>query len=537
MRRARILMATLAMLVPAVPLLGSSATVAHAAACTGQPGGPYPNDPQYAPAEKGVTGATWDGEDWYLYGCTPITTAPLASDPTGASGMSVSDLWNRATNPQRGRDDVVVSYVEGGVNWRIPTSCELKDRAELNTGELPYPEDASGNTKSSGNRYDLNNDGVVNVEDYVHDPRVLAGVAGQAQSPGVFLHHVCSTVGPGFSDITPEDLIVAFGHCQISNGALVQCPPNGRFDNDGNGYPNDINGWNFNRDNNDPQTEQSVYEHFDGKSSQLVGEGDNNFASIGMCPLCRYVPIKAGDEAIDRPDRVAEAIVYAADIGVNVLDVTSASLGLNQSVQDAINYAYNRGTVVVFASNDFEVRRPHRRHVLRARVAGQLDHRRPLDAQRGHLSRRVLRVGSGATPPSIRAPASPRTGRTRCSRCPTTTVRRPPGRRRRPASPRWSSPRASPLRRAARSRRRSPPTRWSRWCGPLRRPSTHRARRQSRASPRRPGPRSTSSTATASPTCSPPRRGRRQPHPADAPTSSRRRGTSGSTPPGSRPWR
>ena len=359
MRRARILLATLAMLVPAVPILGMSASVAHAASCAGQPGGPYPNDPQYAPAENGQAGATWDQEDWYLYGCVTTGTAPLSSDPQGASGMSVSDLWNRALNPQRGQDGVTVGYVEGGVNWRIGTSCELKDRAKLNTGELPYPEDASGHTHPSlANPYDLNQDGVVNVEDYVNDPRVIAADVGQTKSPagGPFLHHVCSSVGPGFSDITPEDLIVAFGHCQIVSGAIgpMGCPAGGRFDNDGNGYPNDINGWDFNRDNNDPQTEQSVYAHFDDESAQAIGEGNNNYASIGMCPLCRYVPIKAGDEAIDRPDRIAEAIVYAADIGINVLDVTSASLGLNQTVQDAINYAYDKGTVVVMASNDFE---------------------------------------------------------------------------------------------------------------------------------------------------------------------------------------
>ncbi len=368
MRRARILLATLAMLIPAVPVLGATASVAHAASCTGQPGGPYPNDPQYAPAENGQPGATWDQEDWYLYGCVPNGTAPLSSDPQGASGMSVSDLWNRAINPQRGQDNVTVAYVEGGVNWRIPTSCELKDRAALNTGELPYPEDANGHTKpylaaqgqlfANANPYDLNNDGVVNVEDYVNDPRVLAADVGQTKSPagGPFLHHVCSAVGPGHSDITPEDLIVAFGHCQVASGAIGPqgCPAGGRFDNDGNGYPNDINGWDFNRDNNDPQTEQSIYAHFDDESAQAIGEGNNANASIGLCPLCRYVPIKAGDEAIDRPDRVAEAIVYAADIGINVLDVTSASLGLNQTVQDAINYAYNKGTVVVMASNDFE---------------------------------------------------------------------------------------------------------------------------------------------------------------------------------------
>ncbi|HEY7926117.1 MAG TPA: hypothetical protein VIG86_01715 [Candidatus Dormibacteraeota bacterium] len=368
MRRARVLLLALTMLVPAFPLLGNAQLVAHAATCTAQAPGAYPNDPSFSPAENGQPGATWDTEAWYLYGCLPAKTAPLSSDPQGASGMGVADLWQRTPNPQRGRNDVVVAYMEGGVNWRIPASCELKDRAQLSLGELPDPENAQGLTKpqliaqgrrfTNANPFDLSDDGVVNVEDWLNDPRVRAADAGQPKSPagGPFLHHVCWGVGPGFSDITPEDLIVAFGHCQISTGAIgaAGCPAGGRFDNDHNGYPNDINGWNFNRDTNDPQTEQSVYAHFDGESAQAIGEGNNANASIGICPLCRYIPIKAGDEAIDRPDRVAEAIVYAANMGVNVLDATSATLGLNRSVQDAINYGYGKGMTVVMPSNDFE---------------------------------------------------------------------------------------------------------------------------------------------------------------------------------------
>src|SRR5438309_9997695 len=111
---------------------------ARAATCGPHPGGPYPNDPQYAPAETAAgqaAGDTWDGEAWYLYDCIP-QTASGASDAEGASGMSVDALWNRASNPDLGRDDVTVAYMEGGVNWRIGASCELKDRARLDTGEL-----------------------------------------------------------------------------------------------------------------------------------------------------------------------------------------------------------------------------------------------------------------------------------------------------------------------------------------------------------------------------------------------------------------
>jgi hypothetical protein len=342
----------------------------RAATCTAQSPGSYPNDPGYAQAENatGPTSKTWDGEAWYLYGCIPQGVSNTSTDPEGASGMSIDKLWNRSPNPNKGRDDVIVAYMEGGINWRIPRSCELKDRAWLNKGELPYPQDAAGHTKTTGDPWDMNGDGVFNVEDYVNDPRVTAALVGVPKTPagGAFLHHmcthpcdasqVCSPVGPGFSDITPEDLIVAFGHCQINGTThdIIQCPAGGRFDNDGNGYPNDINGWNFNRDTNDPQTEQSIYEHFTGESAQLVGEGNNNFEKIGLCPLCRYVPIKAGDEAIDRSDRVAEAIVFAANTGVDVMDVTDASLGLTPVVAAAVDYAYHKGMVMAWASNDFE---------------------------------------------------------------------------------------------------------------------------------------------------------------------------------------
>ena len=266
LRRARITLLALVLLGgmlaasvrPALPVRAACAPAA------------YPNDPGYAPAERGTAGATWDGEQWYLYGCIP-SSAPASSDSQNAAGMSVDRVWNELNN--QGSDQVTVAYMEGGVNWRIGSSCELKDRAKLNTGELPYPQDANGHTRIDlglgGDPYDLNGDGVVNVEDYLNDPRVRLALIGVPKSsreanPALtpFLHHVCDTtlthipVAKGGTDITPEDLIVAFGHCQVSGGAIVSafpCDASKHFDNDHNGYANDINGWNFNRDTNDPR--------------------------------------------------------------------------------------------------------------------------------------------------------------------------------------------------------------------------------------------------------------------------------------------
>jgi len=147
--------------------------------------------------------------------------------------MSVNKAWQSFG---QGNPGVTVAYMEGGVNWRQADSRDLRRKAYLNTGELPWPQDSSGHTHGT---YDLDGDGVVTVDDYKDDPRV--------KRP--FLHQ--GTAG----GITSEDLIAAFGHCRVVNHELGACPANGSFDNDHNGYPNDISGWNFHRDTNDPQTD------------------------------------------------------------------------------------------------------------------------------------------------------------------------------------------------------------------------------------------------------------------------------------------
>jgi hypothetical protein len=64
---------------------------ASGATCTSAISGP--NDPGYAGAERSFPSpATWNSEDWPLFDCIP-QTAPNATDPEGAAGMSVNRAW------------------------------------------------------------------------------------------------------------------------------------------------------------------------------------------------------------------------------------------------------------------------------------------------------------------------------------------------------------------------------------------------------------------------------------------------------------
>src|SRR5579863_10143838 len=78
-----------------------------------------PNDPSYAPAERNpLAGLTFNAEQWQLYDCIP-QSAPVATDPENASGMSLNKAWAAFG---MGRSDVMVAYIEGGVNWRLNSS-------------------------------------------------------------------------------------------------------------------------------------------------------------------------------------------------------------------------------------------------------------------------------------------------------------------------------------------------------------------------------------------------------------------------------
>ncbi len=321
-RSGAVLLAALLIAVPGVALADSTNG--------GWNGQSPPNNPGYDPGERNPQAACINQEEWFLYSFIPKCT-PLAKDPQGSSGMFVDQAWKQFTI---GRPDVVIAYVEGGINWHNPTArAQLAPRVYLNRGELPYPELADG--KSCG-RYDCNRDGTFNVFDYAHDPR---------------LHRPYVN-----GSLTPEDLIVAFGDCKISERThLIEfCRRGHHYDNDGDGYPNDISGWNFMYENDDPATSDGAYSHPDDQMERAAGEANDGVDDVGVCPGCMVLPIKAGAEAIDRTDRVAQAIYFAIANHVSVIDLEDAELGYSSETQAALRYANNKGVVVVGASNDFD---------------------------------------------------------------------------------------------------------------------------------------------------------------------------------------
>ena len=344
----------------------------------------FPNDPEFARCETQdpVTGCT-DDEQWNLYGRLTGNTclapggsipnqphpdgglpcwARSAHDPEHAAGVNITGAWAQGN---LGRGDVVIAYVEGGVNYSSNGIKDGLDNIYLNRGELPFPEHRNG----TAGRYDLDHNGRFDIRDYARDPRVNppcpSGTAPfAAYQEGTTRgcvhggqHAYLNQVDIGAVKtpyLSPEDLIAVFGHCRVTDGRLGACPAGGRFDNDGNGYPNDVSGWNVQRNTNDPQTDDSAYSHAPGLISDLAGEANNDYAGVGVCRECRVMPIKQGAEAIGRSDQLAAAILYATDAGASVISSVVVSYTYTSFAREAVDYANRHGVLLSFDSNDFD---------------------------------------------------------------------------------------------------------------------------------------------------------------------------------------
>ena len=143
-----------------------------------------------------------------------------------------------------------------------------------------------------------------------------------------------------------------------------EIPGNG-VDDDGNGYVDDLNGWDFSdaptlpgsgdwkvRDN-EPEDEIGHGTHVSG----IIGAAANNKIGIaGIAWRCRLMPLRAdfkyGGGGYLQNDDVAAAIVYAADNGAQVINMSWGDTVNAFIIEDAVAYAYARGCVMVAAAGN-----------------------------------------------------------------------------------------------------------------------------------------------------------------------------------------
>ncbi len=225
------------------------------------------------------------------------------------SGVRADTAWKYST----GSPDVAVAILDTGIEWQ---NEELVDKVRLNTAELPKPQGAA--------TYDKNGDGWVSVSDYAADLRV-SKTAGDTESDKI---------------LDGSDLIATFSD---------------KTDADRNGYVDDIAGWDFFDDDNDPFDASSCCSaegHGTDRAREAVGETNNGEDEAGVCPRCQVMPIRVWDTFVVDSNLYSLGVVYAADNGASVVEGAVGGLLNSQFARRAFSYADSKGVTLTLVSSD-----------------------------------------------------------------------------------------------------------------------------------------------------------------------------------------
>ncbi|MDG1849185.1 MAG: S8 family serine peptidase [Flavobacteriales bacterium] len=141
-------------------------------------------------------------------------------------------------------------------------------------------------------------------------------------------------------DYTHEDLRdnLAYNHDDPLNG----------LDDDGDGYIDNYYGWDFGSDDWNPMIEEAS-EHGSVIAGVASAATDNELGSASPAFHCRYLPVKVTDSS-GQIRHTNEAILYAAEMGAQVINCSFGSPEYRQSEADVIQYVTNVMDVLVVAS-------------------------------------------------------------------------------------------------------------------------------------------------------------------------------------------
>src|SRR5436305_3916889 len=252
--------------------------------------------------------ATVDHQADQLCGVRGISLLDRATtQPAGClAGQHVTSAFQSST----GNPDVHIAVLDSGIEWNdTDTMANEADKVWLNTGERPAPRHdlktplarlprgrtcadmaaarggdysrlgnywPDGHGGDRGGYYDVLHLGMVNLLDWACDSRVAHALYPRSLNRGLSCpgSNACKPYphyhGPATNGklvLTPEALILAFS--------------DGR-DHDHNGFANDIAGWNFVDNTNDPYDDVQ-YGHGSGEAQDSTAEADTG-GTGASCP-------------------------------------------------------------------------------------------------------------------------------------------------------------------------------------------------------------------------------------------------------------
>ncbi len=127
-----------------------------------------------------------------------------------------------------------------------------------------------------------------------------------------------------------------------------------RQDDDLDGYVNDVNGWDFVDDDNDPAPAASGEERWHGThvAGTIGAAGDNRSGVAGVSWKVSLMALRAIGQRGGRSDHLAKAIDFAAEHGARVINASWGGNGTSQVIANAIARANRKGVLFVAAAGN-----------------------------------------------------------------------------------------------------------------------------------------------------------------------------------------
>ncbi len=124
------------------------------------------------------------------------------------------------------------------------------------------------------------------------------------------------------------------------------------IDDDGNGYPDDVVGWNFTSHSNDPRDD-----HYHGTllAGIIAAEANNSIGIAGIAGPAdvRIMPLKCFDSnASGSTASAVAAIDYAVRNGAQIINLSWGDREYSQALYDAVRRAVSAGCLVVAAAGN-----------------------------------------------------------------------------------------------------------------------------------------------------------------------------------------
>ncbi len=157
------------------------------------------------------------------------------------------------------------------------------------------------------------------------------------------------------------DTGVDFGHPDLAGQSWVNDDEvcDNLADDDGNGFVDDCNGWDFGNEDNQPWS-AGQNDHGTHVAGTIAASADNGVGVVGMAPEVEIMDLNVDGAGGMTLSGIARAVRYAADNGANIINM---SLGTQpgtpswaaQVLIDAVAHAEASGVLVVVAAGNADV--------------------------------------------------------------------------------------------------------------------------------------------------------------------------------------